>query len=335
MDYMERSNYTREEREAALDVSLTGLAGQLGYTPVRKGSCYFLKEMDSLMIKNDRTWCRFSRLNAGNTEGRGGTQIDFMLQFGGCRTVPEAIHTILELNSIYVLRAEPKTSDEIQMTASLRLPDAMEDKYGRLYAYLCKTRKLSPEVVGYFVRDLKILYESREHHNLVFLGKNKTGEVKYAMQRGTCDIYGKAFKSDVSGSDKNYGVNIVNEKSCTVKVFESSIDCMSYIDIYGDYESNKLVLGMLSDRPLLTFLNEHKNIKHIEFCLDNDVPARTAVMGASMDGTEGYMAKYEKMGYMVTDSPAEPYGKDYNENLKYYRERMPEMIGNRNKYRTR
>ena len=99
-----------------------------------------------------------------------------------------------------------------------------------------------------------------------------------------------------------------------------------YIDIYGDYESNKVILGMLADRPLQTFLEEHRNIKYIEFCLDNDEPARVAVLGIPEQNKSGYKEKYEAMGYAVTDSPAAPYGKDYNENLKYYNEYMPEKI---------
>lgn len=71
---------------------------------------------------------------------------------------------------------------------------------------------MSQQIVDYFVRDLKILYEEKEHHNLVFLGKDKDGIVRYATKRGTADIYGKKYRGDVAGNDKNYGINIVNEK---------------------------------------------------------------------------------------------------------------------------
>ena len=76
------------------------------------------------------------------------------------------------------------------------------------------------------MRDLKILYEEKEHHNLVFLGKDKDGIVRYATKRGTADIYGKKYRGDVAGNDKNYGINIVNEKSTELKVFEANIDLM-------------------------------------------------------------------------------------------------------------
>lgn len=330
------TNYTEEERTAALRTSLTDLARAMGYTPVRKGSFYTLQEMDSVIVKNDATWCRWSRIHAGETEGRGGTQIDFMLQFGNCSTVPEAIHEILALNHIHVFR-QVERQPSVPEAKEMLLPEKATG-YRYLYAYLCKTRQMSPEVVSYFVHDLKILYESKEHHNLVFLGKDREGVVRYAMQRGTSDIYGRIFKGDVKGNDKSHGINIVNARSPVLKVFEAGIDCMSYIDLTGDTWSNKVVLGMLSDQPLYTFLQEYDHIEEIWFCLDNDAPARNAVLGTDKkaelrDGIEvtshqpGLLEKYENKGYVVKDCPAEyGKGKDYNENLKYYREHEPEMI---------
>ena len=92
--------------------------------------------------------------------------------------------------------------------------------------------------------------------------------------RGVFDRDGKGFKCDVAGNDKNFGVNVWNEESTELEVFEGAIDLMSYADIYSDYHSNKLALGMLSDAPLETFLKEHPQIQSIKFCLDNDEPGR-------------------------------------------------------------
>ena len=59
----------------------------------------------------------------------------------------------------------------------------------------------------------------------------------------------------------------INENSDELVVFESAIDLMSYMDIYCDYDSNKLALGMLSDAPLETFLAKHPHIATLRFCL--------------------------------------------------------------------
>lgn len=54
---------------------------------------------------------------------------------------------------------------------------------------------------------------------------------------------------------------------------------MSYMDIKGDFESNKLVLGMTADNPLVQFLKDHPHIKKITFCMDNDEAGMLAMFG--------------------------------------------------------
>ena len=67
---------------------------------------------------------------------------------------------------------------------------------------------------------------------------------------------------------------MVNENSTELVVFEAAIDLMNYVDIFADYESNKLALGMLADAPLETFLREHPQITSIRYCLDIRVSPR-------------------------------------------------------------
>ena len=119
------------------------------------------------------------------------------------------------------------------------------------------------------------------------------------------DKEGKPFKCDVAGNDKEYGFNVVNDESAELVVFEGAIDLMSYVDIFSDYETNKLALGMLADAPLVKFLKEHPQITSIKFCLDGDEPGRKAAAQL--------MEKYYGMGYEVEDCPPPEGYKDYNE----------------------
>ena len=161
----------------------------------------------------------------------------------------------------------------------------------------------------------KLIYEDAVHHNIVYCGMDPEGNIRYAGLRGTADIYGKKFKMDVPGNDKNYGVNIVNKQSSTLKVFESVIDCMSYIDMYKDNESNKLILGMVADNPLEQFLRDYDHIKNITFCLDNDEAGKNAIYGdTSKPDKPGLRQKYESRGYNVSVETPES-GKDFNESL--------------------
>lgn len=314
-DGQEVLSYTDDERQRALDVSLTSLAASLGYTPVRKGQHFSLKEMDSLIIYNDRSWHRWS--GKGNITG--GSQIDFLLEFGSVSSVPEAINYLLRFKGEAVEEHSAK-APEPEKPREFVLPKKNENQR-RLFAYLIKTRGLSQEVVSDWVHR-KLIYEDAVHHNIVYCGRDPEGKIRYAGLRGTADLYGKKFKMDVPGNDKNYGVNIVNHESGELKVFEAVIDCMSYIDLYGDNVSNKLVLGMVEDNPLQQFLKDYDHIKKIVFCLDNDAAGRKSIYGDPSIGRIGLKEKYERLGYEVeVEVPAA--GKDFNECLLITRNNNP------------
>lgn len=323
--------FSGEQITQAKEVSLTALAAHYGYHPEHVGNQLFtLKEHDSIRIYNDRTWYRWSK--AGTRGEEGGSQIDFLMQFCDVDSIADAIRILLEFQGISV--QDPAWKEHIE-DGKLRhqadalpqkersefvLPEPMaEGNYRRAYAYLMKTRGLSQKVVDYFVKDLGILYEEKEHHNLVFLGKDKEGVVRYATKRGTADIYGKKYRGDVAGNDKNYGINIVNTDSDELKVFEANIDLMSYLDVTGDYQSNKLVLGMVADNPLVQFLKDYHHIKKIGFCLDNDKAGMNAIYGDEEKGHQGLLKKYMLQGYQTHADivPKESGCKDWNEYLLY------------------
>ncbi len=309
----EAIGYSPEERQEALNVSLTAVASAMGYTPVRQGRHYSLKEMDSLVIYNDRSWRRWS--DKGNING--GTQIDFLMEFGSVPNAVMAIKELLNFKGRDITASAPAIAEIYEeKTHNLVLPPKNKD-YRRAFAYLIKTRGLSQEVVSEFIHQ-KLIYEDAVHHNLVFLGYDPNGEIKYAGLRGTADIYGKKFKMDVPGNDKNYGVNIVRKDSGILYVFESVIDCMSYIDMFGDHSNNMLVLGMVEDNPLEQFLKDYSHIYNIKFCLDNDEAGRIALNGRKDEHGNttkvGLIEKYEARGFEV-DVMIPPIGKDWNESL--------------------
>ena len=314
-------SYTEEDRiKVKNNVSLTEYASALGYQVIRKGAYYSIKEMDSIIIYNDSSWKRWS--NKGNINA--GSQIDFELAFGSSTTVPEAIHKLLDfLNEPSNIQSNASVSQDsynkgdINKVNELILPPKNEN-YKRIFAYLMKTRGLSQEVVSYFVHN-KLIYEEAGHHNLVFCGYDPNGTVRYAGMRGTVTYGNTAFKCDVAGNDKNYGVNIINEVSLELKVFESVIDLMSYMDITNDYKSNKLVLGMVADNPLEQLLKDYDHIQSITFCLDNDEAGHTAIYGNGNFGTTGYKEKYEDKGYNCSVE-VPPKGKDWNELLTIHQE---------------
>lgn len=309
--------FTEEELQIAKSVDLTAVASSLGYTVRRVGKYYTLKEMDSIRIYNKSHWYRWSRQYEKGSNG--GSQIDFLrvfcdmdvkeavfwlLDFAGYRRIPEAEKKITLRHQVEPAKAKQKKP--------FILPEASLDN-SYLYEYLNKERAISRAVIDYFVTN-DLVYESRHYHNVVFRGNDKDGVTKFASMRGVFDKEGRPFKCDVTGNDKNYGFNVANEDSTELVVFEAAIDLMSYADIFWDFESNKLALGMLADAPLETFLKEHRQITSIRFCLDNDEPGRKAAVELA--------AKYYGLGYEVEDTPPPAGFKDYNEWLKATKENV-------------
>lgn len=74
----------------ARETDLPDLLSHLGYSVQRIGSYYTTKEMDSIRIKDRRTWRRYS-------EQTGGDAITFVQHFCG-KSFPEAVNYLLAFN---------------------------------------------------------------------------------------------------------------------------------------------------------------------------------------------------------------------------------------------
>ena len=297
--------YIKEEIEQANNISLTGVASRLGYTVKRIGGYHTTKEMDSLRIYNDRTWYRFSGIESGGKSG--GNVLDFLIAYGNM-TFPEAVEWSLEnqgyMKAEDVALAKNEANKQIKKKVFV-LPKRNEDQI-RLVNYLMEERKISYETIATFIYE-GLIYESEQYHNMVSIGKDKEGVVRYAGLRGLYDIKGqKPFKCDVAGNDKNYGVNFYVEGSSTVVVFEGVIDMLSYYDIKKNFES-LLSLGMVEEAPLDTFLAEYPDMKKIVFALDHD--------RAGLKATRRLKEKYSKLGYEVSEYNYPRKMKDVNKYL--------------------
>ena len=178
----------------------------------------------------------------------------------------------------------------------------------RLFAYLLQTRFLSKDVVKSFVEQ-KILYQEKEHGNVVFVGTDKDGVAKSACKKSTVE-QAKGFRMTVAGSDCRYGFCWRGE-SRKLYVFEAAIDLMSFITLKNyDWKTDSfLALDGLSSKPLLQFLEEQKNIHEIFLCLDYDAAGIEACDKLKDILIEkGYEAEKIKREY--------PLYKDWNEQLK-------------------
>ena len=172
-------------------------------------------------------------------------------------------------------------------------------------AYLRK-RGIAAQVIRQFMNS-GLLYEDAVHHNCVFVGRDESGQAKYAGLRGTYDLDSPGFKGDATGSDKNTGFSLPHDpRSDLVLVFEAPIDLMSYLTLHRD-TTNALALCGLYDGALQTYLQAHPEIRRIALCLDADEPGQKAA--------QQLQEKYQLQGYAVTvEKPR--CGKDWNEYLQ-------------------
>ena len=172
-------------------------------------------------------------------------------------------------------------------------------------AYLRK-RGIAAQVIRQFMNS-GLLYEDAVHHNCVFVGRDESGQAKYAGLRGTYDLDSPGFKGDATGSDKNTGFSLPHDpRSDLVLVFEAPIDLMSYLTLHRD-TTNAVALCGLYDGALQTYLQAHPEIRRIALCLDADKPGQKAA--------QQLQEKYQLQGYAVTvEKPR--CGKDWNEYLQ-------------------
>ena len=192
-------HFTEEEMRLARETDLPTLLTSLGYRVKRIGRYHTTAEMDGLRIKDRRTWFRYS-------ENTGGDAIDFLRRFCG-KSFPEAVEYLLAFHGR--ARGAPSEQEpniqEDESPKPFALPPRNTDDR-RVFAYLRK-RGIAPRVIRRFLES-GLLYEDAVHHNCVFVGRDGSGQARYAGLRGTYDRDGKGFRGDVSGSEKDIGFSI-------------------------------------------------------------------------------------------------------------------------------
>ena len=296
--------FTETELDIAKHTDLLGLLPSLGYTLKRIGSYYTTAEMDSIRIRDPTRWKRYSTR-------QGGDAITFLQEFCGMR-FPEAVDYLLAYHGRSrdspdrnqpVPRPKPPPPKE---KPPFVLPPANPDQR-RVFAYL-RGRCVSAQVIRAFM-DAGLLYEDAQYHNCVFVGRDGSGQPRFASKRGTCGRGGSSFKRDVLGSDKKIGFRLPCDPEIEeVSVFEAPIDLMSFCTLCPEVRSNAVALCGLYGGPLDTYLRDYPHLKSIKFLLDNDEPGITAA--------KEMREKYREAGYEV-EIRVPKYGKDWNAQLKY------------------
>ena len=279
----------------------------MNYNPselVKKGvGTYCLKTHDSVIISNG-LWHRFS------TNEGGKTALDYLMKVEKM-TLQEAVKSILNREIVeYVVPKEERKENR-----KLIIPvKASTNKQAIEYL---KNRGIDEEIIQECV-DKKLIYQEDRTNNIVFLGYDTEGNVKYAGCRSTNN---KRIMRDAKGSSKEFSFRMLsNIKNNTIHIFESAIDLLSYatmLKIKGyDYKNHNLIALAGVYQPsnnieqskvpiaIQNYLNNYQEVQDIVLHFDNDRAGRQA--------TKAMIIALSK--YNVYDIPA-PYGKDINDYL--------------------
>lgn len=290
-------------------VEIVDYARDMGYTVIKKGNYYSLKEHDSVMIdpKKNCYW-RNSKPGNGGSISMGGSVIDFAIEFQRI-SLNEALW-ILGNRINYNGYSRSVTSVQKKQNESesklLKLPPKGQNMH-KVFAYLIKTRGIAAEIVKELVKR-KQLYQD-DHGNCVFVSHDEKGQIVFACKRGTNTYV--PFYGDVAGSDYNRGFYL-DHQADKIYVTESVIDALSVMTLKGKDAGkwNYLALnGVGKWQAIFTYLEDEK-ICSVWIGLDNDDP------GAAAGIQLARKVKEIRPGIEVYfDFPPGKEGKDWNEVL--------------------
>ena len=249
-------NYTQAQIDRANAVSLEDFLHTQGETLIKSGREYRWKEHDSLTVRGNK-WFRHS-------QSKGGYPIDFVMEFYG-KSFPEAVQLLTGESGEGQTEATTAPPAEFHLPLHNRTVD-------RAIQYLCESRGLNKSLVETFLLSGDI-YEDSKRHNVVFVGRDRSGTPRYAHVRGTQE----SFRQDIAGSDKSYPFRYEGNGS-QLFVFEAPIDLLSFICLYPqDWQTRSyLALSGVSGKALDRFLSERKDILKVFLCLDSDTAGNEA-----------------------------------------------------------
>lgn len=258
---MDEEKITKEQIEAARSANLADYFRTHGYDCEQRKDELHIKGYGGFYVNvNTNQWTCFS-------ENKGGSNaVNCLTEMLGM-DFKTAVKELAQSTISYTPRRENNSFPAKKK--ELVLPEKAENMQ-RVFAYLCKTRGISSEIVSQLAHE-KLLYQD-VRGNAVFVHKNDGGEIVGAEIQGTNSE--KRYKGVAQGTSESvFAVKIGEPKKCYV--FESAIDLLSFKQLANPQKiQNSLLVSMAGLK-----LNSLKSIteKGIKMysCVDNDDAGRT------------------------------------------------------------
>lgn len=254
--------FTDEQKEQARRTDLASLLRSQGERLKRSGSEYEWMDGSQKVTVRGNLWYH-------QYEQVGGDAIDFVRRFYN-KDYPEAVEYLLG-GCDGTLAASPPIVKEAK---PFQLPPK-NDTMRRVYAYLLHQRGIDPEVLAEFVRR-RMIYESADYHNAVFVGYDMEGVPRHAHKRGTGSA--STYKGNVDSCLPEYSFHW-HGISDSLYVFEAPIDMLSFITLNKDgWQRHSYAASCgVSSHVIDQMMKDNPYIKKVYLCHDNDGPGRKAV----------------------------------------------------------
>lgn len=291
---------TKQQRYLAGRTDLVALLRSRGETLKKLGSEWEWKFHDERVTIRNNVW--FDQYTQ-----KGGNAVDFFHYFYG-ESEEQAVAMLLNCSIADLeklpARSPPRGAPTIdKQEKTLEIPPA-HSNMRRVFAYLCQTRGIAPEVVSAFARK-GLLYESADHHNAVFVGRDEQGKPRHFHARGT--LTGSHFRQTLPGSEKAYSFHWLGV-SGKLYAFEAPVDMLSYISLHPEGWQNHTYVALcgVSTAPIHRLLETQPQLEEVTLCLDNDEAGHKAARRIAAELLNEWN---------VTVSAEFPSQKDWNDEL--------------------
>lgn len=254
-------NFTKEQREQARRTDLANFLISHGEKVKKSGSEYeWLDGSQKVTIRGHLWYHQY--------EQKGGDAIDFIRKFYN-KDYAEAVEMLLNNGGGQIVNLQTTEREQKPFILPPR-----NDRMSRVFSYLLLTRGIDKDVLFEFVKN-KMIYESADYHNAVFVGYDSSGKPRHAHKRGT--VTSNSYKGNVAGSQPEFSFHW-HGTSNTIFLFEAPIDMLSFISMHKENWKNHSYAAScsVSDRVLFQCLKDNPNIKNVFLCFDNDEAGQTA-----------------------------------------------------------
>jgi hypothetical protein len=285
-------HFTKEQREQARRTDLANFLISQGEQVKKSGSEYEWFDGSQKVTIRGHLWYH-------QYEQKGGDAVDFVRRFYN-KDYAEAVQMLLSNYGGQIVNLQTTEREQKPFILPPR-----NDRMSRVFSYLLLTRGIDKDVIYEFVRR-KMIYESADYHNAVFVGYDSNGKPRHAHKRGT--VTSNAYKGNVAGSQPEFSFHW-HGTSDKIFLFEAPIDMLSFISMHKENWKNHSYAAScsVSDRVLFQCLKDNPNIKNVFLCFDNDEAGQIA--------NKRIANKLNKMN--IQNEILVPNLKDWNEDLTF------------------